>query len=51
MYAALKKTFEMFADFIAAETLAVKTIWADSLDDGTEIPAGEENWKAVVKRA
>ena len=49
--AALKKAFEMFADFIAAETLAVKTIWADSLADGTEIPAGEENWKAVVKRA
>ena len=49
--AALKKAFEMFADFIAAETLAVKTVWADSLADGTEIPAGEENWKAVVKRA
>ena len=49
--AALKKAFEMFADFIAAETLAVKTIWADSLADGAEIPAGEENWKAVVKRA
>ena len=49
--AALKKAFEMFSDFIAAETLAVKTIWADSLADGTEIPAGEENWKAVVKRA
>ena len=49
--ATLKKAFEMFADFIAAETLAVKTIWADSLADGTEIPAGEENWKAVVKRA
>ncbi|MBR3813169.1 MAG: isoleucine--tRNA ligase [Spirochaetaceae bacterium] len=49
--AALKKAFEMFADFIAAETLAVKTVWADSLANGTEIPAGEENWKAVVKRA
>lgn len=49
--AALKKAFEIFADFIAAETLAVKTVWADSLADGTEIPAGEENWKAVVKRA
>lgn len=49
--AALKAAFEMFADFISGETLAVQSVWKNVLADGTEIEADDEVWRAQIEKA
>lgn len=45
----LKSAFEKFADFIAGETLAEKSVWTENLS-GTEIESDGEKWIAAVKK-
>jgi isoleucyl-tRNA synthetase len=47
----LKAAFEAFADFAAAETLAVRHSWTTELAGGTEIEAGEEKWVVAIEKA
>ncbi len=50
--ATLKKAFEMFADYIAQETLTVKADWSDATPSGSiTVEAGEETWSALIARA
>lgn len=46
----LKKAYEMFADYINGETLSVETKWCESLENGKDIEAGDETWRALVSR-
>ncbi|QTQ16336.1 isoleucine--tRNA ligase [Treponema parvum] len=46
----LKAAYEMFAGFIAGETLAVKTVWKDSLD-GVKIEADDKIWRVSLEKA
>jgi isoleucyl-tRNA synthetase len=46
----LKAAWEAFADYVAAETLAVQVLWEKS-DAMTEIEAGEETWFAALRKA
>ncbi|NLM01204.1 MAG: isoleucine--tRNA ligase [Treponema sp.] len=46
----LKNAFEMFAEYINGETLSVETIWVSSLEDGKDIEAGNETWRAKISR-
>ncbi|MCQ2612084.1 MAG: isoleucine--tRNA ligase [Treponemataceae bacterium] len=49
--ATLKKAYEMFAEYIANETLAVSAEWADGAIDGAvSVEAGEEVWSVSVAR-
>ncbi|MDR3311671.1 MAG: DUF5915 domain-containing protein, partial [Spirochaetaceae bacterium] len=47
----LQAAFELFADFVAAETLSVETRWEGMLLGGTEIEAGKAKWLARVAKA
>jgi isoleucyl-tRNA synthetase len=47
---ALKAAFEGFTEFVAAETLAVRTVWAET-SSMTDIDAGEEIWKVALEKA
>ncbi len=47
----LKEAYAQFADFIAGETLAVKTAWASSVPSGTDVEAGEQVWSVAVEKA
>jgi isoleucyl-tRNA synthetase len=46
----LKASWEAFSDYIASETLSVKTIWENS-EPMTEIEAGDEKWKVKIEKA
>ena len=46
----LKSSYEMFADFICGETLAVKSFWKDSLD-GTKVEADDKVWSVTIEKA
>ncbi|QTQ14126.1 isoleucine--tRNA ligase [Treponema parvum] len=46
----LKAAYEMFGGFIAGETLAVKTLWKDSLD-WVEIEADDKIWRVSLEKA
>jgi len=46
----LKLSWEAFADYVASETLSVKTLWAAG-EGMTEIEAGEEKWKVKIEKA
>ena len=45
----LKTAWEAFADYVASETLSVKTVWADS-GAMTEIEADDENWRVKIEK-
>jgi isoleucyl-tRNA synthetase len=45
----LKSAWEAFADYVALETLASKTVWADCKDP-VEIEAGEEKWLVKIEK-
>ncbi len=47
----LKKAFDMFKDHINNETLSLNTQWVDSVENSTEIEAGDEIWKTAIKLA
>jgi isoleucyl-tRNA synthetase len=47
--ARLKQSWERFADFIAAETLATETVWGEE-DGMKELEAGDEAWLAGVEK-
>ncbi|MCR4627471.1 MAG: isoleucine--tRNA ligase [Treponema sp.] len=46
----LKAAYEMFASFISGETLAVKSVWKDSLD-GTKVEADDKVWSVSIEKA
>ena len=46
----LKSAWEAFADYVAAETLSTKTLWAKA-DSMTEIEAGDEKWLVKLEKA
>ncbi|GMO53493.1 MAG: hypothetical protein Pg6C_19870 [Treponemataceae bacterium] len=48
--AELKAAFEAFSQFVANETLASHTAWADSLVDGAEAAAGDETWRVKIEK-
>jgi hypothetical protein len=41
----------MFKDHINNETLSLNTQWVDSVENSTEIEAGDEIWKTAIKLA
>ena len=45
----LKSAWETFADYVSAETLSVKTQWAET-GGMTEIEAGDEIWKVKIEK-
>ena len=47
----LKSAWEAFADYVASETLASKTVWTDDIAGATEIEAGEETWQVKIEKA
>jgi isoleucyl-tRNA synthetase len=48
----LKSAWEAFADYIASETLAKKTIWTDTVSAGmTEIESDDEKWQVKIEKA
>ena len=49
--AELKKAFDMFNDYIVAETLAVQAQWKDCLSGASCIEAGTLSWEALVEKA
>jgi isoleucyl-tRNA synthetase len=49
--ARLKSAWEAFADYVAAETLSVKTLWSDAASGMTEIEAGDEKWSVKIEKA
>ena len=46
----LKSAYEMFSSFIAGETLAVKSVWKDSLE-GTKVEADDKVWSVSIEKA
>jgi len=49
--AELKAAFTMFTDFVANETLAVESVWKDTLSSGTKIEADDKVWSASIEKA
>jgi isoleucyl-tRNA synthetase len=45
---ALKTAWEAFADYVAAETLAVEVLWEKTA--GVELEAGEEKWLVTIEK-
>lgn len=48
--AELKAAFEIFADFIKSETLAVEAAWVDSIDGATSVEADDKTWSIKVEK-
>ncbi len=46
---ALKRAFDQFGDFVSGETLATALCWAEA-PGMVDIEAGDEHWKAALKR-
>ncbi len=47
----LKDAFEMFRDYIAGETLAVKTVWNKDISDAEKVEADKEVWSVKFEKA
>ncbi len=47
----LKKTFDMFKDFVSGETLTVSAEWKDSIQDGFAVETDEKIWTAKISKA
>lgn len=47
----LGQAFDMFRDFIAAETLADSIDWAGSMDSGIEVEADDRSWRISLEKA
>jgi len=48
--AGLRRAFDAFTDFVSGETLALALRWEEK-PEMTEIEAGDERWKAALKKA
>ncbi len=47
----LRKAFDMFAGYIAAETLAVSARWDGDAASGSDVEAGDQVWKVHIEKA